>query len=216
MLGATCWALSIGFFVVQAVAQAATTRPYSLVTNYISDLGSTSCGTLALPGHHLDVCSPLHQLVGGTFIVVGILHALGAIATYRAWPRPPVATIGLGLLVLAGAGLTLTGFEPENVNLALHTVGALVGILSLNLAMVLLGVTLLGSTWVLGGLALIAGIGGLVGTYLFTNPAAGVPAGIAERIADYPGAAMVVVFGCYLLWSAIVERPSARLESRKT
>ncbi len=54
-LGAVLWTLSIVFFVVQIIAQAASSRPYSLATNLISDLGNTACGPA--------VCSPLHTLV---------------------------------------------------------------------------------------------------------------------------------------------------------
>jgi hypothetical protein len=43
-LGAALWTVSILFFIDQAIAMAASSRPYSLATNLISDLGSTACG----------------------------------------------------------------------------------------------------------------------------------------------------------------------------
>jgi hypothetical membrane protein len=211
VFGAACWALSVAFFVDQAIAQAATTRPYSLATNFISDLGSTACEPAAA-GAHLDVCSPLHGLVNGTFIVVGLLHTVGAIATRRAWPPRALATAGLVLLAIAGTGLTVAGLAPENVDLGLHTVGALYGIVCLNAAMVLLGAALLGPARGLGVLALAAGITGLVGFVLFVG--SGVPAGIAERIAVYPPDAAIIVLGAFLLRSAfdrgrVIGRPAA-------
>jgi hypothetical membrane protein len=200
ILGAACWALTVVFFVDQAIVQAASTRPYSLATNFISDLGSTVCGP-SVAGSHVAVCSPLHGLMNGTFIVVGLLHTIGAIATRRAWPPRRMAIAGLVLLAIAGTGLTLTGLSPENVDLGLHTLGAVYGIVGLNAAMVLLGVVLLRAAQGLGVLALAAGIVGLVGLVLFKN-APGLPVGITERIAVYPADVVVIVLGVSLLGSA--------------
>jgi hypothetical membrane protein len=201
VLGAACWALSVAFFVDQAIVQAASTRPYSLATNFISDLGSTVCGPVTA-GSHVDVCSPLHGLMNGTFIVVGLLHTIGAIATRRAWPRLPAATAGLVVLAIAGTGLTVAGLAPENVDLGLHTLGALYGIVCLNVAMVFLGAALLRVARGLGVMALAAGIAGLCGFVLFISPASRVPSGIAERIAVYPADVAIIVLGVFLLGSA--------------
>jgi hypothetical protein len=38
----------------------------------------------------------------GTFIVVGMLHTIGAIATRRAWPRSRLTSFGLGLIARVG------------------------------------------------------------------------------------------------------------------
>jgi hypothetical membrane protein len=202
-VGAACWALSIAFFVDQAIVQAAWTRPYSLATNFISDLGSTMCGPSPVAGHHADVCSPLHGLMNGTFIAVGLLHLLGAVLTRDAWPRRPASAAGLVLLAVAGAGLVVVGLAPEDVNLGLHTLGALVGLVCLNAAMILLGLAVVRAERWFGVLALVVGIAGLVGLILFTSSAGGLPVGTTERVADYPAAAMVVVFGVYLLASAV-------------
>jgi hypothetical membrane protein len=202
VLGAACWALSVAFFVDQAIVQAATTRPFSLATNYISDLGSTACGPAAA-GPHVDVCSPLHGLMNGTFIVVGLLHTIGAIATRRAWPRRPPATAGLVLLAIAGTGLTVAGLAPENVDLGLHTLGALYGIVCLNAAMVLLGGALLRAVRWLGILAVAAGIAGLAAFVLFIGSGSGGPVGITERVAVYPADVAIIVIGVFLLWSAL-------------
>jgi hypothetical membrane protein len=211
MLGAACWALTVAFFVDQAVAQAASTRPYSLATNFISDLGSTACGP-AVAGAHADVCSPLHGLVNATFIVVGLLHTIGAITTRRAWGPRRLAVAGLAFLAIAGTGLTLAGLSPENVDLGLHTLGAVYGIVCLNVAMVLLGLVLLRPARELGVLALAAGVVGLVGFVLFTN-APGLPAGITERVAVYPADVVVIVLGAFLLRSALSSAPPARADA---
>jgi hypothetical membrane protein len=184
-----------------------------LATNLISDLGVTACGPYSAASH-ADVCSPLHGLMNGTFIAVGSLHTIGAIATRCAWPGSRLTSFGLGLIALAGTGLTLAGLAPENVAPGLHTLGALYGIVALNVGMTLLGLALQRAARRLGALMLVAGIAGLVGTVLFLSSAAGVPAGAAERIADYPAAAMLVVLGAYLLGSAVSTDAAARFSTR--
>jgi hypothetical membrane protein len=190
-IGATLWTLSIVFFAAQAIAQAASARPYSPVTNLISDLGNTACGP--------TICSPLHGLVDATFVVVGLCHGLGALATYRAWPRQWLSAVGVWLLVIAGAGLVVAGLVPENVSPEAHARGALLGLVCLNLSMLALGWSIVSARRGLATLTFGAGIVGLVGLGLFLSGAGGLPPGATERLADYPGAAMVVVLGAYLL-----------------
>ena len=198
IFGAACWALSIVFFVDQAIVQAASAAPYSVTTNLISDLGNSACKP--------DICSPLHAFMNATFVVVGVLHVLGAITTFRAWPRPRVSTLGIWLLVVAGDGLIVAGLAPENLNAAAHTTGALIGLISLNLAMILLGLAVVGTVRWLGVMALVAGIAGFIGFGLFLDRAGLAPVGLAERIADYPATAMVVIVGTFLLASAVAGR----------
>jgi hypothetical membrane protein len=189
--GAACWALSAVFFLGQVIAQVGSARPYSLATNVISDLGNTACG--------LEICSPLHGFMNATFFVVGLFHVLGALTTRSAWPQPRLSAVGLSVLGLAGTGLCLVALAPENEAATVHIGAATVGLISLNLAMILLGLALL--RWVrwLGVIVEAAGVVGFIGLGLFAARAAGIPAGVAERIGDYPGAAMVVVLGAFLL-----------------
>jgi hypothetical membrane protein len=198
ILGAAGWTLSIVFFIGQVIAQSASTRPYGLATNFISDLGNTVCGPFSDGGYHANVCSPLHGLMDGTFIVVGLLQIVGAITTRRAWPRRRLTTFGLILLAIAGSCLIVVGFTPENINLFLHGEAALLGLDCLNVAMILLGIGVVSASRGLGIAALAAGIVGIAGRVVFQYSLVG----IAERIADYPATAMVVLLGAFLLWSA--------------
>jgi hypothetical membrane protein len=199
VLGAACWTLAIAFFVDQAIVQAATTLPYSLSGNLISDLGITVCGPFTNGGYHADVCSPLHGLMDGTFVVVGLLQVIGAITTRKAWPLPH-AYPGLAFLAAGGVGLALAGLAPENVNLSLHGNAASLGIDAVNIGMIILGAALLRVNPWLGIITLFAGIIGIVGAIIFFHSLDGIPIGTAERIAVYPSLAMVVVLGMYLLW----------------
>lgn len=94
LLGAILWILSLEFFVGQAVAQSAWHTPYSMLTNSISDLGNTACGTwppasvnLARPGLSASyVCSPRHAVMNVSFIVAGVLILLGTYSPGRNGP----------------------------------------------------------------------------------------------------------------------------------
>jgi hypothetical membrane protein len=198
VIGAACWTLSIAFFIDQAIVQAATTLPYSISGNLISDLGITACGPFNNGGYHVNVCSPLHGLMDGTFVAVGLLQVIGAIATRKAWPLPH-AYPGLAFLAVGGVGLALAGLAPENVNVSLHSNAATLGIDAVNIAMIILGVALIRVNAWLGTIALLAGIIGIVGAVIFFHSLTGLPIGTAERLAVYPSLAMVVVLGVYLL-----------------
>lgn len=199
--GAACWLLVIAFFVDQVIVQAATTLPYSINGNLISDLGITVCGPFTNGGYHADVCSPLHGLMDGTFVVVGLLQVIGAIMTRKAWPLPH-AYPGLALLAVGGIGLAVAGLAPENVNLSLHGNAASLGIDALNIGTIILGAALLRANPWLGSITLLAGILGIAGAIIFFHSLAGIPIGTAERLAVYPSLAMVVVLGVYLLVKA--------------
>jgi hypothetical protein len=73
------------------------------------------------------------------------------------------------------------------------------GLASLNAGMLVLGLLTLPLARRIGVAAIVAGIVGGVGVLLLLSPALGLPPGITERVADYPGAAMIVVFGALLL-----------------
>ncbi len=103
------------------------------------------------------------------------------------------------VLAIAGAGLIVAGLAPENVDPAGQDWGALVRLVCLNLAMLVLGWSLLSAGRWLARLTYGAGIVGFVGLGLFLSGASGAPVGVVERVADYPGAAMVVVLGPFLL-----------------
>lgn len=195
IVGAVAWTLSIVFFIVQGVVQAASARPFSLSTRLISDLGNTACGPA--------VCSPLHDLMNATFIAVGILHFAGTAATWSTWPAGIRSRVGLILLALAGWGLTSAGVFPENMAPDQHRIGALIGLIGLNVSMLLLGSVLFEVARSVGILSVAAGVIGSAALVSFLSQAPGLPIGIYERLADYPGAVMVIVIGGLILFRGI-------------
>lgn len=165
VLGSTCWVLTVLFFVSQAIAQAAVTTRYSLVANNISDLGRTTCGPFSLGSYHTGVCSPLHTVMNSTFVVVGLLLVVGAVALRPAWPRR-LTTVAMVLLALAGAGQVLAGLSPEDVNGGLHVLGALFGIPLPPIAILLLAASVGPVDRMVGVLSVTLGLAGVVGLAL--------------------------------------------------
>ena len=167
-IGGVLWSASIVFFVSQAIVQAASVSSYSIATNLISDLGNTACGR--------EICSPWHTFMNATFVFVGLCHCFGSIATRQSWPHTS-GTFGVGVLALAGAGLIVAGLAPENVNVEAHSVGALVGLVCLNVAVIVLGSVIVNVQRWLGVIAITAGSVGFIGLGLFLNQARPVPLG---------------------------------------
>lgn len=186
VIGAVCWLLSCGFFIVEAIVRSAWTTPYSSIDNYISDLGAVDCGTITINAYEAYVCSPLHPLMNGAYITVGALAIIGAILLRPAWPKGKLATTGLVLVSVAGAGAIVAGVFPEDVDTDLHILGALLAVPGSNIGMALLAVSLRHRNRGLAafsGLAVVIGVTGLV---LVGAQGAGIGIGLAERLAGYP------------------------------
>lgn len=186
VLGALCWVLSCGFFVVEAIVRSAWTTPYSAVENYISDLGATTCDTITIKAYEAYVCSPLHPLMNGAYITVGALAILGAILIRPALPRRKLATVGLVLVSIAGIGAIVAGWFPEDVNIDVHLLGALLAVPGSNIGMGLLAAALWRGNRGLAVFTALAVCVGLTGLVLVGAAGAGIGIGLAERLAGYP------------------------------
>ena len=84
-LGAVVWICAVQFFVMQAVVQSAWTSPFSLIHNFISDLGNTVCGPYPA-GSGRFVCSPWHAAMNASFALQGVLIAAGVLLVLAAFP----------------------------------------------------------------------------------------------------------------------------------
>jgi hypothetical membrane protein len=115
--------------------------PYSYLRNYISDLGVPDCGT-QFQGRNL--CSPWHSLMNTSFILEGILFAVGVILLARLVPgRARTAVIALA--AAHGVGMVLVGLfhgsaAGPDAGLIIHVSAAGVGILCANTVAILSGV----------------------------------------------------------------------------
>jgi hypothetical membrane protein len=210
-LGAVCWLLApIQYLVLQIIAAAAWTRPYSWFDNYISDLGNTACGPFsATPTAPSYVCSPLHAVMNSSFVIAGVLTVLGAILLWRGryWVRRTLVAVGLCLMIGNGLGKLAVGLAPENENIALHALGAL-NIPIGSIAIVLLGLAMLKTTRVIGIFSLVVGVLGFVSFVLFVGGHyLGLGIGGMERLAEYPAEIWLGVLGVVAFANRGVSKP---------
>ncbi len=200
-LGGWAWVLAIQFFLVQAVVQSAWDTPFSLRTNFISDLGNTACAAYP-PGSDSYVCSPWHALMNVSFLVLGASKVFGSILAWPVFRPSRWAAAGLVLLAVSGVGAIMVGLFPENVNGTLHRTGAGLDLVSGNLAIVVIGMALLPAGRA-GDLALYSVVSGLVGLTalgLFVSERyLGLGIGGMERLAAYPISLWMIVAGAALL-----------------
>ena len=195
LLGGTSWIVSLSYFVGQAIAQLAWKGPpsYSMISNSVSDLGVTVCGTVkigGLPGYY---CSPLYLAENAGFVITGVAIFLGVCLTRDIWPRSKSSDAGLVLLALAGVGKVAAGLSPANVDLTIHLLDIL-GIILGNIGMIIVGKALRVEarrvarfTEALGVIGLIGILGFLVGSHSGFGS-------LLERIGGYP----------LIIWAAVI------------
>ena len=169
--GAILWLVGVvQFLVAQAVAQIAWdlhpgNPAYSLTQNYISDYGAVHCGELA--GRF--VCSPLYYVFDASIVVMGLLLVVGVLLMPTAFPARSSRRVGLGLLVLAQIGAIGVGLSPEDVNITVHALSALLAFVAANLALLVLALVMFRDTRWDGYRAytFLSGLVGLVALGLF-------------------------------------------------
>jgi hypothetical membrane protein len=207
-VGAAAWiAGTVQFFAAGLVVQSAWRTPYSWASNAISDLGAAHCqrtGADNPPDRY--VCSPLHAAMNTSFFTLGLLLACGTLLTGPAWGRGAAGRIAQGLLVAAGGGMILAARWPEDVNLNLHVLGALlimgIGNIGFVVAAAVRRRSPVGRLW---PVTLPLSLLGLVATGLmFSHHTALLGYGGTERVALYPLLGWTVLAGICLL------RPAAR------
>jgi hypothetical membrane protein len=191
--------LAIQFFVAQLVVGLAWTTPYSLGKDYISDLGNTTCGPFEVGREVLYVCSPWHAVMNVSFVLFGAAMAFSVSLFARALPRSTARNLGLVLLAIAAPGPVLVGLFPEDVNLAIHKVGAGAQFICGNLAMIVLAWPIRRALRrpMLALFSFASGVVGLLATLLFVLEVyLGLGIGGMERFAAYPSPVWLIVVGC--------------------
>jgi hypothetical membrane protein len=190
-LGALAWLASLQYFIIQLIVARDWNLPYSLAKNTISDLGNTVCGQYG--GRF--VCSPLHQLMNISFVILGFTMIAGSALIYRQFKPSRAALIGFSCLGPAGFGTILVGLFPENTVSELHVIGAALPFLVGNLGIVILGASLKVSRS-LRIYSLLSGIIALAAlVLLLNNQYLGLGVGGIERITAYPQTIWLIVFG---------------------
>jgi hypothetical membrane protein len=213
--GAVCWLVGVlQYFVVQFVVAAAWTTPYSLVDNYISDLGNTRCGMFAVPrGTPAYVCSPEHALMNVSFCLAGLLTLAGVLLLWRAWPRRAMVTTAMVVFLVAGVLRTAVGLAPENENFNLHLLAAFnipvaaVAILLLSVAVWRTRRVLATTGVVLAILSLVGSVLSVAGQYGGAALYLGLGVGGTERLAGYSGNLWMVIAALVILLAPRPDRP---------
>lgn len=203
VIGAWCWLLTVLYFAVQPVVAAAWPFPYSITQNTISDLGVTTCGpSPQLGGGVVPACSPRHALMNVTFVLVGVLTAVGGVLVGRFWPPRRLRTIGVAFVVVAGIGGVLVGLAPADTALEVHAVGALLQVPGA-IAPLLLGLVCWSVDRVPAVLGVVCGVVGTVSSLVyFARLPIGLIPGITERLAFDPLTVWTVIVGLHLLLRA--------------
>jgi hypothetical membrane protein len=194
-LGAAVLVLNAVQWVVnEAITAAAwTDPPYDYATNYISDLGVPECGT-RFQGR--EICSPMHSLMNTSFMLEGILFAIGILLLSRlvtGRARPVIIALALA----HGVGMVLVGLfhgSPDGpaLGLVIHVGGAGVGILCANVIVIMAGALRgLGLPRAYRAFSIAVGTLGLIGVALVGVSTS--TAGVLERAGVYS----------WLLWSAV-------------
>jgi hypothetical membrane protein len=194
LVGPTMWIMTVEYFIIQIIVAAKWKVSYSLSSNTISDLGNTSCGLF----NHRYVCSPLHNLMNGALIGLGVFMMIGSILIYQEFKETKLASVGFSFLFLGGIGTVLVGIFPENTISALHIIGASLPFLIGNVGLVVLGISLtLPSS--LRIFTLVVGLISLIAFFCYINNFyLGLGDGGMERVVAYPQTIWLIIFGLYI------------------
>lgn len=141
LIGGVCWIGCFQAAVAQHLAQLAWPG-YSRSKDAISYLGITECGPFldVLFNDMVFVCSPRHDILNGSMILLGVLVPAGVMLTYFVWQGEGWSRWGARLLGIGGVGPVLSGLWPANENLLLHGIGAALFFGVANLGIALIGI----------------------------------------------------------------------------
>jgi hypothetical membrane protein len=197
VLAAAQWVLA------NIVTQIGYGSSYSISANYISDLGAAHCGYLS--GHTANggyVCSPWHLVFDVSTVLLGLLLILAVLLLRTAFRGQGARRLGLALLAISGIGAIGVGLSPEDVNITVHTLSALLAFAGGGLALVVLGFAMFRDTRWDGfrTYTIVSGLVGLIALVLFVAKVyAGLGVGGMERLIVAPVILWSIVAGIHLV-----------------
>jgi hypothetical membrane protein len=182
------------------VAAAGVTVPYSFVDNTISDLGASTCTSIEYPFGLVPVCPPWHSLLNGSFIILGLFMALGAILIRRLLPPGLAATTSVVLWVISGLSSIATGLVPLDQDLILHVLVSEPIFFAQPLAIITLGLAFRPHRPALAWSGLAVGAITLAGTAAYlARPDSLNLGGLLERVALWPGYVWIAIVAIAVL-----------------
>ena len=193
-LGPILYVASIQYFAIQLFVALHWKPPYNLSRDTISDLGNTACGTWN--GRY--VCSPLHNWMNTSFVVLGITMMLGSVLVSRNSVNGRASKAGFAAMAISGAGVIMVGFFPENSVSALHGLGAAIPFMLGNASLIILALSLkmpalLRLYFFLSGVIALLGLAAYASSHDL-----GLGEGGIERVVAYPQTICLIVIGFYL------------------
>ena len=188
-LGPILYVTSIQYFAVQLFVALQWKPPYNLSRDTISDLGNTACGTWN--GRY--VCSPLHNLMNTSFVVLGITMTLGSVLVSRNFANGRASKAGFAAMAVSGVGVIMVGFFPENSVSALHGLGAAIPFVLGNASLIIVALSLkmpalLRLYFFLSGVMALLGLVAYASSYDL-----GLGEGGIERVVAYPQTVCLIV-----------------------
>ena len=141
-LGAVLWLLQPAYLLVELVAAALSTAPYSLLHNTISDLGAITCTTIGYPSQDVPVCSPAHLTVNASFVLFGLAMAAGAVLLRPRLPQGKLSTAAVVTWMVAGLSSIGSGLTPLDQLMEAHILVSTPGIVVSGVAILLTGMAL--------------------------------------------------------------------------
>jgi hypothetical membrane protein len=160
--GALAWLLTLQFFVVETITQVRVEGPYSRADDLLSALGAAD--------------SPAHRLMNASFVVQGALILAGALLLRPAL-RGAGARVAPVLLGAAAVGVLLVGVFPQDGNVTLHRIGALLYLVGGGLGLIALAYALRRRSEVIGTALAVLGLVGTAMTVFFV-------AGVTEYLGE--------------------------------
>jgi len=158
--GAVLWILGLQIFVAEYLVQRVSRPAYSLVHNYVSELGVVGCTA--------EMCSPRHNWLNASFVLQGLLILCGVFLLRRAWPLNPETSVALAFLSVCGAGIIIAGLMPGDVHHTRHVAAGAIFFACGSMAMLMFGVEMMltpARTHIAAWGSLICGL--IVGTATF-------------------------------------------------
>jgi hypothetical membrane protein len=200
-MGPAIVVLSSWYFAAQVLVAWVVRPPYNVVSDAISDLGSTACSQSPS-----GFCSPLHVWMNVSIGILGFAMIVGSVLIFSEFSfskdqRERAAAIaGFGCMALGGVGAILVGVFPENMNTAhLHTVGTVMAIGLGQLAILVLGLALRQiDDWLREFMLVTSLIVLLASISMAGNHHFGIGGGALERLAQYPECLWLILFGLYI------------------
>jgi hypothetical protein len=190
------------FLITEAIAAIAwTAGTYDYGHNFISDLGTTVCGSTF---EDRLMCSPLHGVMNFGYVAMGVGVAVtAALLASRLQGARRLVSIALGCLVAAGMILVASfhgGVESvDNGTIVLHVLGAVIAITLGNTLVIVMGANagrLAFPRWYARA-AIALGVIGLAGLVLLLSGAAFLDPAVFERVSVY------AIFAGLLLTSGV-------------